>query len=69
MSIQFKKANSRHKAVIFKWLKEQHVMEFWDNSQAHKNDIIRFINNRKEPSDYAEGRYVYWVGLSDGEPL
>lgn len=38
-----------------KWLNEPHVQEFWDNTQAHKEDILNFIQGRKTPSQYAEG--------------
>ncbi|MFI5206205.1 MAG: GNAT family N-acetyltransferase, partial [Candidatus Paceibacterales bacterium] len=44
-------------------------MEFWDNSQAHKDDIVNFIHGRKEPSRYANGQYVYWVGLMNKIPF
>lgn len=27
-----------------------HAQEFWDTSQEHKNDILIFIDGRKEPS-------------------
>lgn len=65
MRISFEKATLQHRETIFKWLEEPHVKEFWDNSQAHKDDIDNFINGRNEPSEYADGRYVYWIGLVD----
>ncbi|MEN8236779.1 MAG: GNAT family N-acetyltransferase [Pseudomonadota bacterium] len=68
MKITFEKATHKHQQAIFNWLKEPHVQEFWDNTQAHKDDIINFMEGRKEPSDYADGRYVYWVGLVDDQP-
>lgn len=66
--ITFEKASLEHQQAIFSWFKEPHVQEFWDNTQAHKDDILNFMNGRKEPSPYAEGRYIYWVGLLEGLP-
>ena len=66
--ITFQKACLKHKDFIFNWLNEPHVQEFWDNSQAHKDDIRIFLHGRNEPSDYADGRYVYWIGLLDDVP-
>lgn len=68
MCIQFVKASFSNKEIIFSWLEEPHVKEFWDNSQGHKDDIINFIGGRKEPSDYCSGLYTYWVGLIDEKP-
>jgi hypothetical protein len=34
-------------------------MAFWDNSQAHKDDIVHFVEGRKTPSPYLEGKYIY----------
>jgi RimJ/RimL family protein N-acetyltransferase len=68
MNIQFEKVSFQHQKTIFAWLEEPHVKEFWDNSQGHKNDILNFIDGRKEPSTYANGLYVYWVGLISEKP-
>jgi len=65
----FEKVTQSHIGVIFSWLEESHVKEFWDNSQAHKDDIINFINGRKEPSNYAGGNYTYWIGSIDNKPF
>jgi hypothetical protein len=67
--ISFVKANLYYKEIIFRWLALPHIQEFWDNSQAHKDDIVNFMNGRKEPSEYARGRYVYWIGLMDQVPF
>lgn len=67
--ITFEKVNAKHRDTIFKWLEEPYVKEFWDNSQAHKDDIDNFINGRIEPSDYFEGKFFYWVGLMDDQPF
>ncbi|KTD08469.1 GNAT family N-acetyltransferase [Legionella jamestowniensis] len=69
MNIFFEKANSSHVDAIFSWLKEPYVQEFWDNTQAHKDDILNFINGRTEPSSYADGKYVYWIASDDGRPF
>lgn len=58
MNIHFEKANLNHLDIIFGWLTEQFVQEFWDNTQGHKDDILNFVNDRKEPSDYCDGKYV-----------
>jgi RimJ/RimL family protein N-acetyltransferase len=69
MNIQFEKATLAHKDIIFEWLNESHMQEFWDNSQEHKDDIINFINGRIEPSHYFDGIFTYWIGLTDNEPF
>jgi RimJ/RimL family protein N-acetyltransferase len=67
MTIHFEKANKGHIDFIFKWLQEPHMMEFWDNSQEHKDDILNFVNNRKEPSHYFHGIFTYWIGFYNHE--
>lgn len=69
MNIQFEKASQAHTDTIFSWLKQDFVKEFWDNTQAHKDDIINFIEGRKTPSTYAEGRYIYWIASFNDEPF
>lgn len=66
MNIKFEKASIKYQEIIFKWLKEPHVMEFWDNSQDHKDDILNFIYNKKQ--NYFYGTTIYWIGLKDDEP-
>lgn len=66
--ISFEKAQPYHEKFIFSWLNEPHIREFWDNSKAHKDDIINFIQGRKEPSNYADGQYVYWIGSIENIP-
>lgn len=65
MTIQFEKASHQHQKIIFEWLEEPHVKEFWDNSEAHKDDILHFMNGRKAPSSYFGGIFTYWIGLVD----
>ena len=67
-NISFEKVSKDHQDVIFSWLNSEHMMEFWDNSQEHKSDMINFINGRVEPSNYFDGVISYWVGLIDNEP-
>lgn len=66
MNIHFKKATINQINTIFSWLDEPHVQEFWDNTQAHKDDIVNFVNGRIQPSSYADGKYIYWIA-SDGD--
>lgn len=64
--IHFEKVQSHHKEVVLSWLEEPHMKEFWDNSQEHKDDIVNFINGRKEPSSYFGGIFTYWIGSIEG---
>jgi len=68
VSIQFRSLTKKDLPIIFQWIKEPHVREFWDNSQAHCDDIINFIDCRIKPSSYANGMYVYWIALDDDVP-
>lgn len=43
--ITFKKASFEHQDILFKWLDERHVKDFWENSQEHQKDIIHFYSN------------------------
>lgn len=66
--ITFEKASHKYRKNIFEWLEAPHVKEFWDNSQSHKDDILIFMNGRKEPSPYFNGIFHYWVGLINKDP-
>ena len=66
--ITFVKATIAHKEIIFSWLAEPHIQEFWDNTQAHKDDILDFMAGRKSPSNYCGGKYVYWIALASDQP-
>lgn len=50
----FEKISAHHKDIIFQWLDEPYIKEFWDNSPEHAQDIIHFIKNRPEPSVYLD---------------
>lgn len=69
MNIHFEKANMNHIDIIFGWLAEPYVQEFWDNTQGHKDDILNFVNGRKEPSHYCGGKYVYWIAICNDHPF
>jgi RimJ/RimL family protein N-acetyltransferase len=66
--IHFEKVGAQHQKLIFEWLAEPHMREFWDNSQEHKDDIINFIEGRKTPSHYFNGVFSYWIGSIDNTP-
>ena len=68
MKFYFEKLNDSHKDVVFAWLDEPHVKEFWDNSPEHRADILNFINHRKESSPYFDGIFTYWLGFYEGTP-
>jgi len=62
MNIHFEKANLSHIDIIFSWLAEPFVQEFWDNTEGHKDDILNFVHSRKEPSpfvSYEQG--ILWI--------
>lgn len=66
-TIHFEKATLAHKDLIFEWLDEPHIKEFWDNSQEHKGDLLNFINGRKQ--HYFYGTTRYWLGYYDNHPF
>ena len=41
------------------------MMEFWDNTQEHKDDIMNFIHGEKQ--HYFYGTTKYWIGSIEGE--
>ncbi|RAP38024.1 GNAT family N-acetyltransferase [Legionella quinlivanii] len=64
---EFEKLEKHHLEIIFSWLAEPHMLEFWDNSQEHKDDIINFVDGRKKPSAYFSGNVSYWIGTINKE--
>lgn len=68
MKPKFEKASIDCYHQVLQWLDEPHVKEFWDNSPEHKQDILIFMNGRKEPSPYFDGIFDYWIGFIDQEP-
>lgn len=66
-NIRFEKATTAHQDIIFSWLSEPHMQEFWDNSQEHKDDILNFIHGRKQ--HYFYGTTQYWVGYIHNQPF
>lgn len=65
--IFFEKATLAHKDIIFEWLAEPHIKEFWDNSQEHKDDILNFISGIKQ--HYFYGTTRYWIGYCNHQPF
>jgi hypothetical protein len=52
-----------HEKIIFDWLKEPHVVEFWDNSHEHRDDIFNFIYGCQQ--HYFDGTFQYFIGFVD----
>lgn len=67
IDIVFSKANQHNEKIIFQWLSEPHMQEFWDNSQEHKEDIKNFIYRRTQT--YFFGTTQYWVGSVNETPF
>lgn len=67
MTMTFEKATLQHKDIIFDWLAEPHMQEFWDNSQEHKDDILNFIHERQQ--NYFYGTTKYWIGITENQPF
>ncbi|HJD63626.1 MAG TPA: acetyltransferase [Rickettsia endosymbiont of Sericostoma sp.] len=67
--ITFSKALPEHKEMIFSWLDEPHMQEFWDNSQEHREDIITFVDGLRRSSSYFDGVFTYWIGYYDNTPF
>ncbi len=65
--ITFKVASLEDEQTIFSWLAKPHMIEFWDNSQEHKDDILNFIHGRKQ--HYFAGTTKYFIGLSNNVPF
>jgi RimJ/RimL family protein N-acetyltransferase len=68
-SLIFRQITPADISLIFSWLKEAHVLEFWDSSQAHKEDILNFAQGRHKPSSYFQGKYTYWIIELEGKPF
>ncbi|TAL61704.1 MAG: GNAT family N-acetyltransferase [Legionella sp.] len=68
-SITFESVKKSHIDIIFQWLAEPHMQEFWDNSQEHKDDIIHFVEGRKTASNYFNGIFSYWIGKYNEDPF
>ena len=68
-NIDFKPLKGKDTAIVFRWLSQDFVQAFWDNSQEHKDDILNFVEGRKTLSSYAEGKYMYWIASFKHEPF
>lgn len=66
MTIRFEKATLNHLNMILGWLNEPHMIEFWDNSQEHRDDIKNFVGKR--PQTYFAGTTKYWIGYYNNIP-
>ena len=42
--LHFEKAAPKHQEIIFNWLAEPHMFEFWDNSEEHKQVLLKGSN-------------------------
>ncbi|MGL5741961.1 MAG: GNAT family N-acetyltransferase [Legionella sp.] len=69
MTIRFETISLQHIDIILGWFAEPFIHEFWDNKQGHKDDILNFVNGRKEPSNYCNGKYFYWIASCDDYPF
>lgn len=67
--MHFEKVTKAHLDIIFSWFAQPFIQEFWDNTQAHKDDIVNFVNGRKEPLNYCDGKYVYWIASHENHPF
>ena len=65
--VTFNVAGEEDEKTIFSWLTEPHMVEFWDNSQEHKDDISNFIHGRKQL--YFTGTTKYFIGRIDNVPF
>ncbi|MCP4476186.1 MAG: hypothetical protein GY821_16825 [Gammaproteobacteria bacterium] len=68
MEITFSQATLAYQEIIFSWLDEPHVKAFWDNSPAHREDIVHFMKGRETPSNYFDGIFNYWLGFIEADP-
>ena len=67
-NIHFEKATLPYHYVILEWLDAKHIKEFWDNTPEHRQDILLFMQGRKESSPYADGIFTYWIGFIEQDP-
>lgn len=47
MTLSFEKISLQHVDIIFDWLAEPFIQEFWDNTQGHKDDILNLLMAEK----------------------
>lgn len=64
----FQPISQNYYSQVIEWLDEPHIKEFWDNSPELRQDILIFMNGRKEPSPYVNGIFDYWIGFEGHEP-
>lgn len=59
--IIFRQAMMADKELIFSWMSEPYVQEFWDNSQEHWDNVLHYLQGTKDI-------YDYWIGVIDNVP-
>lgn len=61
-AIAFHRARPADGDTLLAWLKEPHVREFWDLSDAGRANMMNYLDGTKDVFDY-------WVGELDGTPF
>ena len=69
MMYSFRPVTPADLSLVFDWLDTPHIQEFWDNSQAHLDDIAHFTKGRPSASPYFNGMNHYWLGLHNHTPF
>lgn len=59
--ITFRKAKKADQKLLKEWFNQEHVQEFWDNSQAMWDNCESYLNGKKKLFDY-------WICLYDSKP-
>lgn len=55
--VTFTPTTATDQALLLRWLDKPHVREFWDNSEAHRQNMLNFLQGAKDQLDYYIG---YW---------
>lgn len=68
MNIHFEKAKPKHADLIFTWLAQPHIMEFWDwdNTPEYKQNILNSLHGKNQ--HYFYGTTLYWIASFDKDP-
>ena len=67
-SYTFCRLTFAHLDMVMSWLDAPHMKLTWDNSPAHREDIVCFAGGRQTPSSYFDGIFTYWIGHVDDAP-
>jgi len=65
----FERVTDFHLDIVYDWLEEPHVKEFWDNSPAHRDDIKHYAEGNTQPRTYFDGIFSDWMGYIEERPL